>query len=90
MILLKPVLLLANRLKKNHESRESLKTVMPKLLKIGHSVGFVIGARLLRSIDWRLKDYISYAYDEENDELRVTNFSARMRREKERAVHKKH
>jgi hypothetical protein len=69
------------------------KTVMPKLYIIGNSVGFVIGKALLKSIDWRKQDRISYRYEE--GELRVVNYTAKMRKEKRRekqkhAIHKKY
>jgi len=91
---MKPVVILKHEaLSREGDSMLRIKAskAMPKLYRIGNSVGFVIGCYLLESIDWREGDRISYRYDPEEDELRVENYTAQMRREKKKnAIHRKH
>lgn len=53
---------------------------MPKLITIGDSVGIVISKLMLNSIGWKKGDYISMEYNDEEDELRITNYTSNERR----------
>jgi hypothetical protein len=85
---LKPRFTFGKTSKKPFKPKATKTYRLPKLIIIGNSVGFVIGSRLLRSMDWRIGDKIRYEYDDSEKVLKVRNFTAEER--EYNAVHEEH
>jgi len=55
---------------------------MPKLIRIGCSVGLIISKAMLRNMGWEKGDYIAIDYLAKENELVIRNFTAQMRESK--------